>query len=276
MRSRLSLLFLLCITAGCAADSASAQPPSPAPSDASAAPAPAAPGALRPDSSVDEILDALDARGDGLQDFSANVKLTEADTTTGDETARTGTVYYQKQGDGDARLRVTLDKRITDRGVRDEVLEYLLDDGWLLDRNHRSRVQVRRQVLEPGQKLDLLKLGEGPFPLPLGQDKADVHKMFDVKKVDADEKTDPPGTAHVQLVPKPGSDFADEFASIDVWVDLSEKMPRRIETLNPQRTSSKTTDLDNVKVNTGLTDEAFTLKPVDPKKWQMTEEPYSG
>src|SRR5688572_1749038 len=234
MKSPLSLLIVLCIAAGCAAESATAQPSAPAPTAGGTPTTPAAPaaGALRPDSSVDEILDALDARGDGLQDFSANVKLSETDATTGDETARTGTVQYQKQGDGDARLRVTLDKRITDRGVRDEVLEYLLDDGWLLDRNHRSRVQVRRQVLEPGQKLDLLKLGEGPFPLPLGQDKADVHKMFDVKKVDADEKTDPPGTAHVQLVPKPGSDFADEFASIDVWVDLREKMPRRIETLN--------------------------------------------
>lgn len=267
MRSRCSLLLVLLFAAGCAADSASAQPPAPS--------APAAPGALRPDSSIDEILDALDARGDVLQDFSANVKLTEADTVTGDETARSGVIHYQKQGEGDARLHVVLDKRITDRGEREEKLEYLLDDGWLVDRNYRGTVQIRRQVLEPGQKMDLLKLGEGPFPLPLGQDKADVHRLFDVKKIDAKPDTDPAGTVHVQLVPKPGTEFERKFASIDVWVDTNEKMPRRIETLNLEKTASRTTDLENVKVNTGLNDDAFTLPKVDPKKWQMTEEKYS-
>ena len=277
MKSPLSLLIVLCIAAGCAAESATAQPSAPAPTAGGTPTTPAAPaaGALRPDSTVDEILDALDARGDGLQDFTANVKLSETDTTTGDETARTGVVHYQKQGDGDARLRVVLDKRITDRGEREEKLEYLLDDGWLVDRDYRKTIQVRRQVLEPGQKLDLLKLGEGPFPLPLGQDKADVHKLFEVKKVEEKGENDPAGTVHVQLIPKPGTDFERKFATIDVWVDRNEKMPRRIETTNPDKSSSRTTDLENVKVNTGLNDDAFKLAPVDAKQWQMTEEKYS-
>ena len=30
-------------------------------------------------------------------------------------------------------------------------------------------------MLKPGEKLNLLKLGEGPFPLPIGQKKEDVY-----------------------------------------------------------------------------------------------------
>ena len=44
-----------------------------------------------------------------------------------------------------------------------EKTEYLLDGQWLIDRNYRAKNEVKREVLKRGQKMDLFKLGEGPF-----------------------------------------------------------------------------------------------------------------
>src|SRR3954452_11354765 len=129
---------------------------------------------------------------------------------------RTGQVWYQQRGPGDARMRVTFDQKSDSAGkkITPERIEYLLDKGWLTDRDYQKRIEVRRQVLRPGEKINLLKLGEGPFPLPIGQKKEDVKKLFDVTRVKP-AADDPPGTVHLTLKPVKGSQFAKKFKAID-------------------------------------------------------------
>ena len=45
-------------------------------------------------------------------------------------------------------------------------------------------MDTNRFRARPGEKVNLLKLGEGPFPLPIGQPKEDVHREFIVTKGD--------------------------------------------------------------------------------------------
>jgi outer membrane lipoprotein-sorting protein len=149
----------------------------------------------------------------------------------------------------------------------------MLSKGWLIDRDYPDHREIRRQVLRPGQKMNLLKLGEGPFPLPLGQDKGDVHKMFEVSKLPAG-KDDPPGTIHARLTPKPGTQFEPKFKTIDVWVDPASRMPVKIETIDPNAVATRTTELKNIHVNTKLTDEDFKLTPIDEKAWDIHEQPF--
>ncbi len=152
--------------------------------------------------------------------------------------------------------------------------EYVLAGGMLIDRDYDQMKETRWQVLKPGQKMNLLKLGEGPFPLPLGQDKADVHKMFEVTKI-APDKDDPPGTMHVLLKPKPGTHFETKFATIDFWVDPKSSMPMRIVTQDPNGTTTRQTDLSNIQIDTKLSDDDFKLEPIDEKKWTITQEAYN-
>jgi hypothetical protein len=185
-----------------------------------------------------------------------------------------GKIWMQRVGPDDARLRVSFDRRqANDEPPKGERQEFMLAGGMLTERNYVDRTEIRRQVLQPGQKMNLLKLGEGPFPLPLGQAKEDVHKMFEVKKV-APAKDDPAGTVHAQLTPKPGSQFADRFATIDFWVDPQSRMPVRIVTQDPNGTTQRTTELKDVKVNANLTDKEFTLAPVDEKQWTIRTQAY--
>jgi hypothetical protein len=184
-----------------------------------------------------------------------------------------GQMWMQRVGQDDARLRVRFDRKIVNDQVKGERQEYMLSGGMLTERNYVDTTEIRRQVLKPGQKMNLLKLGEGPFPLPLGQDKADVHKMFDVKKFPP-AADDPAGTIHAQLVPKKGSQFEDRFSTIDFWVDPQTKMPVRIVTQDPNGTTQRTTELKDVKVNANLTEKDFQLEPIDEKKWTIRSQAY--
>jgi len=275
MRLNVVVWVVMWAVVGCASENASAQEPKPPPQAGEPAapvetPAPTAPG-----TSVDEVLDALDRQGDQMKDFTADVALTEMDELTKDSSTRAGKLKFQRLPEDDARIRVTFETRSAGEGKpKPEKIEYLLEGGWLTERNYRRKDNVRRQVLKPGEKINLLKLGEGPFPLPIGQAKEDVKEMFEVAVIPA-APDDPAGTIHGRLTPKPRTQFERKFKSIDVWVDPKAQMPRRIETLDRNEQMRQTTDLENVKANTGLNDGDFKLDSVSPKDgWKLRDEPY--
>lgn len=228
---------------------------------------------LNAQSSTDQILDALDQRGQGLTGFIANVKLTDTDAALGEATSRLGKVWYQA---GDAqRIRVTFDKKEANGKIAEDKVEYLLAGPDLIDRTYRTSTQVTRHVLKPGEKMNLLKLGEGPFPLPIGQKKEDVYAMFDVKKVDS-KKDDPAETVRIQLIPKADTRFEKRFKNIDVCIGMKDSMPRRIETMDKNETSIRTTDLGEVQVNPTMNDADFALPKIDESKWHLHEEAFTG
>src|SRR3954471_9762255 len=101
---------------------------------------------LSADSSVDQVLEALERRGQGVKDFTADVVLEEKDTGLGEKTTQKGTAVYQKKGEGDARVRVVFNSKERGKKILSEKTEYLLDDGWLTDRDYTRKSEVRRQV----------------------------------------------------------------------------------------------------------------------------------
>lgn len=229
-------------------------------------------GALTVDSTVDQILDALHARGADLQSLSADVELIESDASTGDFVTRDGRFLLQTLPDGSARARITFDTRTANNRKTEDKVEYLLDGRNLIDRTWRTKTQVTRQVLKPGEKVNLLKLGEGPFPLPIGQPADEVHRMFEVTRIDSGAD-DPANTVHVRLTPRADSQFANRFHTIDAWVDLADHMPKRIETVDPNGVTVRTTELGNVRINPKLTDADFALDRVGPD-WDLYNEAY--
>jgi len=231
---------------------------------------------LGPDSSLDAVLDALNARGKDLKDFTADVALHTADNRTGEDSAQIGKVVYDA-ANGNSRIKVSFDKKETEaadgkRMSQKQRLDYVLEGGWLTDRDYQKKLEVRRQVLRPGQKMNLLKLGEGPFPLPIGQDKDEVKKQFDASKVPP-AADDPKGTLHVKLVPKSGTQFEKRFRQIDVFVDPKSSMPARIDTVEKAGTT-RSTELTNLKLNTGVKPDDFTLPNIDAEGWNRREEPF--
>ncbi len=232
------------------------------------------PSQLTKDSKSDEILEALYQRGLDLKSFTAKVALNTINTDTQDKSTRSGVIWYQTKPDADARIHVLFDKKIegdkTYAGDSAKV-EYLLDKGWLTDRDYKRQTETRRQVRKPGEKMNLLKLGEGPFPLPIGQDKQTVHEQFDVSQPKVDNALPLP---YVRLTPKEKTRLAGNFSRIDVWVDPKTNMPVKIETLSPSGDETRGTDLTDVQINTGVTDADFDITKIDPNTWTLRDESF--
>jgi hypothetical protein len=245
----------------------------PAPSVNPTAPAAAAPAAGRP--TLDQVLDMLDQRGRTLDAFAADVTLTERDESTALETTRLGKIWYQRLPDGQARIRVSFTEKQNGKTRRPEAKDYVLSNGWLVERDHERKIEIRRQVLKPGQKMDLFRLGDGPFPMPIGQKKDDVKKQFGVELVGLtpDDKV-PPDVAHVVLKPRANTELKRQFSAIDVFVDPKTKMPVRIDTLDNKEEKSRSTDLRDLKVNPPLRNSDFDLPKIEKSAgWQETVEP---
>jgi hypothetical protein len=227
------------------------------------------------DPQIDQTLDALHDRGPTLKEFTADLRETDTDTIMQNTTTKTGKVWYQVKPTGDVRMHILFDKKqVGQKMAYAERKEYLLDDGWLIDRDYSSSIETRRQVAQPGEKVNLFQLGKGPLPLPIGQDMKDVHEQFDVTKLPPD-KDDPPNTIHLQLKPKPSTDFARKFNTLDFWIDPKIAMPVRIETLDANQSTDQQFDLQNLKVNPSpkIGDEDFMLPSID-KGWNRHEEPF--
>jgi outer membrane lipoprotein-sorting protein len=223
------------------------------------------------DPSIDPVLQQLNTVGKNLKEFTAKVTLTETDNTLGTSSQRVGNVWFAKKPDGSARIHVLFNMRIdpvAQRGYPNDKVEYLLDGPWLIDRNYQTKNEVKRQILKPGQKMDLFKLGQGPFPLPIGQDPKDVRDQFDVKKIPTD-KDDPANTTHLLLIPKPDTDLAKQFHSLDVWVDNNSHMSVRVDTTDVKQQTTRSTELKDLSVNPagGLPDSDFQLPNIDNDHW---------
>jgi outer membrane lipoprotein-sorting protein len=238
---------------------------------------PASAGALPADATADQVLDALDETGQNLREFTATVSMKQGDPFAGNMKTRTGKVWFQKNGDN-GRIRVLFDKLRRGNIIFNEKLEYVFNkdwDGWLIDRDYSKVSETRRQVLKPGEKLNLFKLGEGPFPLPIGQKKEEVRKMFDVTLVPPEGAPGPADSIHLQLKPKEGTRYHRRFEMIDVWVDRPTRFPAQITTKARGSPDVHETKLQNVKVNPGgLKDADFTPEAVKLSQWNVVIEPY--
>ena len=107
---------------------------------------------LSADAAVDQVLDALDQRGQSMREFTATVRLTSGDKLLGDLSTRVGQMTFQKKGADDGRLRVVFEKRIDGKVTRDEKTEYLLDDGWLVERDNRKKAETKTAGAQAGRK----------------------------------------------------------------------------------------------------------------------------
>lgn len=231
---------------------------------------PSVPPRLSAESSIDELLDALDARGKHLESLSASVRLTETDPGMGSTVIRTGRFWLSNAG-GDPRVRVRCEQRQVANRVRDEVIEYLLSGDTLFDRDVSRKREVRRKIRRASERTNLLKLGEGPFPLPIGQDRVEVLREFEVSKPPPGPD-DPPGTVRLRLKPRRDSSFARRFSSMDVWISLDDAMPIKVLVDDEDAGVVRVSELSEVKINAAVDRRDLELPPIDPREWDIIQE----
>jgi hypothetical protein len=226
--------------------------------------APAAPPqAAQEFKTADELLDALETADRDLRSLTAEVKFDKTFELQGDRQTRTGKLWFDSQpakaGEPGAlplrRFAVRFDKVWIAEVRRVEDKTYIFDGQWLMEKDAIERFFQKKQVVGPGEHFDPLKVGNGPFVLPIGQRKGDIKERFNVellpatagldvpaegeeadKKAAEEARTAATGSWQLRLTPKPGFESDEEFSEVRLWYKRGaqgELLPRMARTVKP-------------------------------------------
>jgi hypothetical protein len=160
------------------------------------------------------------------------VRYTTEQGLLGDTQTRIGKLTYHAAdpvAERPVRFNAHFTHLLVGRGLRPHDRKYIFDGTWLAEVHVQDKQFIRTQVVEPGESYDPLELGKGPFPLPLGQKREQVLKMFEAELL----PTEADGVKHLQLKPKlhpqTGKPFS-EFNRVDLWYDTQTLLPTKVRT----------------------------------------------
>jgi hypothetical protein len=237
------------------------------------------PPATPPVFDANALLLRLEESGERLRELSAGLTLIRFDALLDEHETRIGEVVLSRDPGAPARVAVVFDEFIDGSGHGEKWRQHwVYADGWLSELDHRQRRYVRRQLVEPGERFDPLKVGEGPIPLPIAQSRAEVLARFSA--IEAPPPSPPlldrlERFVSIRLVPRPGTDLAEDTAWVDLFYDEETLAPLgiRVLKLNGNR---DTVWLRQPRVNSGFEapQEALLLMtPPDPAQWQYDVRP---
>lgn len=281
----LMMMCLLAMLAGCFAPQAVRAEVNPEASAAPVTPDSAKPAACT-DAAALHWLDQLEARGQSLKSFTANVVFDKENTLLGDRQVRMGVVAYaaaDPHANRPARFVIDFNQMVVNGALRARRTMYIFDGSWLVEKNFDNHMFQKRQVVAPGQSFDPLSL-DGPFPLPLGQKRDNVLARFTVHVIE-----DEPEEKRIHLRLTPREDVAPaegqkEFDQIDLWFNPNDGaahgndqyLPTRIVARQaPEKTSVELRDIVTDKMNDAEMDQRFDTTPPGPGSgWNVDIKPF--
>jgi hypothetical protein len=221
---------------------------------------------------IESELQMLQQRGSTLQNFSADLEVTTDHARTQEEDIDIGNIHYQ-QGQSGTQFDIHFDELVVDGAIasRNADHDILFDGQWLIDRDGAAKVYRKSQIAPPGQKFNPLKLGEGPIPIPIGQDPAEVLREFVVTLLPSDKEH--AGLQGLRLVPHDPAAFT--FTQMDFWIDPNIQLPVQIIRTDPDGDIT-TAALKNFQINKPM-DFVFQVQPPDAASgWTVEVQPWQG
>ena len=216
------------------------------------------------DPEVDKILTRLEQRN--VHDLRAKLKWVLRYVIEDDEEpdVKLGTIWY-KQTEPVAKFKVQFDAKLAGTRKRNLDEQHLFDGRWYVECQSQTKTITRREIYRPDEKINPYKLGEGAFPLPFGQKKADILREFEVHRLDS-KTDDPPDTDHLRLIPRPDTSTGRTYKTLDFWVsrasDLS-GLPVKVVAGKKDGTGAVNSQIEitfsDVQLNLGLSDTVFEI-----------------
>lgn len=232
------------------------------------------------DEAVTQLLDRLEVAGKALTTLVGRVALERQDALVGDNELRRGRLVLEQQN-GARSFAFRFEEFIDVNGRSDRHLDHwIYSDGWLCELDARNKSFTKRQIVAPGQQLDPLKLGEGPFPIPTGQPKSEVLARFEVCL--ASLPSDVPlwknlaGVDGLRLTPKSGSGMESEFKTVEVFYDHETLAPLGVRLTKPNLDTT-IVRVSAFTVNAPLSEEdraSLKIPDPDPKLWAIDVRPW--
>ncbi|MEW6251218.1 MAG: hypothetical protein AB1716_11265 [Planctomycetota bacterium] len=260
------LFFLTCSSAAVLACAQVTAAPDPA--QGATRPATTQPATMPPqlDPQVDAILTRLEQRD--VSDLRAKLTWRQEYTRDDPEDALTkrGQIWYQKARPV-ARFLIHFTESIS--GDRKDKLDeqHMFDGLWYTEIQSRTKTCLRREIRRPDDPGDPYKVGQGAFPLPFGQKKADILMEFDVTLLPPNPQQDPPDTDHLKLTPRAGTRTAESYRDLEFWVNragATAGLPVKVRVSKLDGTgrvdSHVTITFADVELNTGFSGRVFDVE----------------
>lgn len=241
------------------------------------------PKAQSPAPGVETVLDRIEKADGDLKDLQAKIKysvaqLLKASPSDPDEVENYfGTIKYLKRPET-TQFYIHFEKwNDGTLWMTDPQQWYIFDGEWMTTAKENGQSIEKEQIVRPGEKTDLFKLGRGPFPLPFGQSKADMLEQFDVGLVPP-SGDDPQATDHLICIAKPNSKVAERFERIELFVSNDATspllgLPIRIIAYKSNGQTRETVTFEQIKKNKGLKPKRDFALPTLTRKWEVSERP---
>jgi hypothetical protein len=145
-------------------------------------------------------------------------------------------------------------------------IEYAFDGAWFTVAKHKLKQMTRYQAAAEGERVNPLKLGRGPFPLPLGQKAEEVIRHFHVT-TRPPRASDPNHTDYLYL--RTRDRYVDQmaFRSVQMWVDRKTNLPAKIRSRDKSR-KRITVTFSDLATGVKLSDEVFHIpRPSSRAGW---------
>ncbi|MHC5024913.1 MAG: LolA family protein [Planctomycetota bacterium] len=248
---------------------------------------PAFPDIELPKDPAVELLDELERNDEGLTGFRAKITYQTFDALLGRKETRTGEIIYHVDlADGRRRFASLFESVVIGPRKRNQQRQYVFDGRWLAEIDYDNKQFIKREVVAPGQEINPLKLGEGPFPLPIGQPREEVLRRFDAQLIERPKEGPLSRLADdvrgLRLTPRPGTREAEQFQSVDLFFDRETLLPVGSHVVEPPKDGESDTSivlLRELERNPVLLEaELDTLRIVDPDpaEWRIDVRPWQG
>ncbi|MFP4107102.1 MAG: LolA family protein [Phycisphaerae bacterium] len=226
-----------------------------------------APAVKPPSEEVMKVLKALEAAGDKYATINSDVTYELVNRVLGEKEVRTGWIAYQKADEKKPPMfRVSFDKLIQEGAPQKEEVDYAFDGYFLTTRKPKIKQMIRYQVAVRGQKVQPLKLGRSPFPLPFGQKVDDMVRFFQIT-TRKPFKRDPDNTVYLKLLPRKSQEKNLNFTRLEMWIDKKTHLP--VKAVSYGKDKNRTTvEFEDLQLNKDNERTTFRL-PMPPAGWEF-------
>ncbi|MFA9479811.1 outer membrane lipoprotein carrier protein LolA [Phycisphaerales bacterium AB-hyl4] len=214
---------------------------------------------------AEQWLERIEARSDEIDTLTARVRYDRVQVLLGDEQTRFGRLTYD--AGPPARFHVHFDRMAMHDEMQMQERRYIFDGRWLAERHDDQRLFILRELVAEGDEgEDLLRLGEGPFALPLDLQKDTVLERFEVALVTEDEPAFEEAVL-LRLTPRPGVEI--DQTQIDIWYDRETRLPLQVRTVNDVDQTESTIRLGEMQTGVDVDEAVFDTTPPDAAGWQV-------
>ncbi len=198
---------------------------------------------------VEKILDELEERK--IEDIVADLVFTKYNPIFDQKQVYEGTLLF-RMDKPNPRFKIEFDKYTNDGVVSKQKEWHLFDGTFYVEAREKTRQIIRRQIVRPGEQVEVFKVGQGPFPLPFGQKKEEILRQFAIKLAPPDAKNDPENTDHLVLSPLPSSDLSRRYDLVHFHVDRKSHLPVRVHTVEKEDKKEITASFKDIRLNSGV------------------------